>query len=272
MCSQVSELKKLRRQYWSMKNRDVNIVTEVWGTALHVAAQRHNSYAVEKLLKAGAEVNKFCTPGNCTALYNAITGSRFYKPEIVELLINSGVNVNHPVKVSTDGRQLTAMQVAIHKRNSEVVKSLLCFGASINRVNQNGELTPLELAVKVGATRAVKVIKEHIVRFHEADLYVCDSNIASVREDGQFDELRSQCYYEIECMKRMGISEDVNSTYYDILFNPCDETQSDLMKLNISNLPSVVESFKMFKEYCDLLTCKFYKLVNRTRRLKSFHY
>ncbi|XP_014294967.1 uncharacterized protein LOC106693150 [Microplitis demolitor] len=269
MCSQVSELRKLRREYWAMVFNPIK--DAIWGTALHVATLRRNSYAVEKLLKAGAEVNEFCTAANCTALYNAISGSRFYKPEIVELLINFGVNINHPIKVSNDGRQLTAMQVAIHDKNSEVVKSLLSFGASINRVNQNSQITPLELAIQVGAIKTVKVIKEHIVKFYEADLYVCDSNIAAVREDGQFDELRSQCYYEVECMRRMGISEDVNSTYYDILFNSVDETESDLLKLNISNVPSVIESFRMFREYCDILTCKFNKLTNRTRRFKYDH-
>lgn len=61
----------------------------------------------------------------------------------------------------------------------------------------------------------ITIIKHHIVKLYCANLHANDRNLETVN-DRQFDNLRQQCYDEIELMKKTRIAF-INLTYYKVL-------------------------------------------------------
>ncbi|CAD6239699.1 GSCOCG00008769001-RA-CDS [Cotesia congregata] len=102
--------------------------------------------------------------------------------ELSGFFINSGVNITYACVEVFSENTLTPLEVAINNKNSEVVKSLLAFGASINFINTIN-ITASEFNTKVDFRNVIRVIKEHVLRCYEVDLYVCGSNIDSVSQD-----------------------------------------------------------------------------------------
>ena len=99
------------------------------GTILHAFIEEGNVHVVEKLIAAGARVNKTDKRGE-TPLHR-VTANRhienYEKLEIVEKLIKAGANVN--IK---DNKGNTPLLEAAENSSVEVVKKLITAGARVN--------------------------------------------------------------------------------------------------------------------------------------------
>ena len=109
-------------------------------TQLYVAAQDGNLAEVNRLLEAGADVNKV-TNYELTPLFIASFIGK-HLPVIERLLAAPGIDVN---KARKDGT--TPLLIAFEKRDIPVIERLLAApGIDVNKARNNGE-TPLSIAL-----------------------------------------------------------------------------------------------------------------------------
>ncbi|XP_053384169.1 serine/threonine-protein phosphatase 6 regulatory ankyrin repeat subunit A-like [Mercenaria mercenaria] len=145
---------------------EINIRAFDGSTALHKACTARSVRNVELLIKAGADVNVMASNGwsalhfilddfpncylrdyDCRYLYE-------YVYEIVKLLIDAGIDVNHN---SYGG---TALHRAVTLRgNVKLVEELIRVGADVNIQNDSGE-TALHVAYISNDRRYVQILKE----------------------------------------------------------------------------------------------------------------
>jgi ankyrin repeat protein len=172
---------------------NVNEVDARGQTSLMLAASRGALDSVLILLKAGAKLNVKDIEGQ-TPLMFAVWPSNDSTPSIVRTLIKAGARVNDVDKkgetvlmfaakyASPDILQvLVAARARLDARNNqgqtalmfaiqnsrpwklESVRFLLKSGASVN-IKDNEDITPLELARKLGESEMVKLLEEAQIR------------------------------------------------------------------------------------------------------------
>lgn len=123
-------------------------------TALHQAASQGAIKVIELLLAGKADVNATDNQGY-TPLHGAASyGKSDTRKAVVEVLLKSGANVN--AKASRDGE--TPIHKAIARRDIEVVKLLVEYGADVNAISKSG-VTSLYFAR--GSSAISELLKEH---------------------------------------------------------------------------------------------------------------
>ena len=121
---------------------DVNITTS-GGSALTTASGDvfdKSENAVQLLIRAGADVNKFCPEVNGTPLWAATTRGLSKK---AELLLKAGADVNFQNSEGNRALILVSMGIALYDRNEvdylACLKLLLRYGAEIDVRNRQSE-------------------------------------------------------------------------------------------------------------------------------------
>lgn len=127
---------------------NVNLADQYGQTALFHAASENNSIAVELLLKAGADVNGM-DKYRFTVLGIALSSMPYVSVPIVQMLIDKGVDVN--VAGSS------YLESAVDCFDPNLVALLIQSGININQVNSRGT-TPLLKAVEVGNRFAIETL------------------------------------------------------------------------------------------------------------------
>lgn len=126
---------------------DVKASNRYGVTPLSLACTNGNAAMVELLLKAGADVNA-ALPGGETPL---MTASRTGNAQIVKALIARGAEVNANV------RGQTALMWAAAEGHADAVEALLKAGADLNARLESG-FSPLLFAVREGHTGVARVL------------------------------------------------------------------------------------------------------------------
>jgi cytochrome c len=116
--------------------------------AIHDAAKKGDVASISAALDAGADINE--SDGMAPPLYHAVIGAKL---EAAKLLIERGADVNAPSKLGD-----APLVPAVGKRNTELIKLLLNYGANPNSVI--GTQTALHLAVERGCFDCVKALVE----------------------------------------------------------------------------------------------------------------
>ena len=126
-------------------------------TALHIASRDGNATAVESLLATGADVHELDEDG-AAPLYKA---SSWGHDSIVERLLKAGPDVNHEAKVHPSlARGWTALHRACWSAPGHVVIArLLAAGADLEAKTEDGR-TPLMIASQRGSTSIIKELIE----------------------------------------------------------------------------------------------------------------
>ena len=110
-------------------------------TALHDAVFSGDEKAVARLLRAGADVNAMAEGRGGTPL--CVAANRKTPPKLTALLLKAGADVN--IRCSFRG---TALHLAAHEGELEMVKTLLAAGADVKARDRQG-MTPLGHAARV---------------------------------------------------------------------------------------------------------------------------
>ena len=124
---------------------DPNQKTKNGEPLLNIAARRGFAFAVEQLLKAGANVNAVDTDGN-TALINLYQEDYYFSKlegitnytEVRDLLLNAGADVNIVAKDGWSANK-TALRGASYVGNVDDVEKLLKAGADVNATANDNE-------------------------------------------------------------------------------------------------------------------------------------
>lgn len=132
---------------------DINADDMDGNTPLHIAAFLKNPWAVERLLKAGAEVNRVNQQG-MSALYIALKADDSC---IVKLLITIGkVDINKSV---INGHLYRPIHVAAFFDHVFLFLLLLRLGADVDSKDAEGR-TAYDVALTKGSVKCLSILKE----------------------------------------------------------------------------------------------------------------
>lgn len=260
---------------WLISNRaDVNITTEVWGTALHVAVKHRRSNFIESLLEAGAMFNKLSSTDNCTPIYHLMKeetdDQESQWTEIFKQFLKKGLDINE-ICVKPD---LTPLEVATTNNNLRAINFLLNFGADINKVNDSNE-TLLEVA---GSQEARELIIKHVIKLKAACLSVSDKTWKIVVENLSYvlNVLKWTCNVEFDIMRKLRDSS--TGLFYDQVLQGSEEELGLLKKLSNSEMDKFCERIrKKFKIYSEMLISRAWKArlvvcpVFEWKMIKKYH-
>ncbi|MDF2964615.1 MAG: serine/threonine-protein phosphatase 6 regulatory ankyrin repeat subunit C-like [Rickettsiaceae bacterium] len=130
-------------------NADWNCVATDGATPLTLAAQNGHTTIVEKLLAAGADVNKANEKNGATPLiYAAEKGHT----AIVEELVAAGADINK----ANEKNGTTPLMFAAYNGHTAIALKLIAAGADVNKANEKDSFTPLTLAAYNGHTATVE--------------------------------------------------------------------------------------------------------------------
>jgi ankyrin repeat protein len=118
-------------------------------TPLHLAAYNNDVAAVERLIKAGADVNAKSEHGSTPLIEAAMNGNA----EIIERLLKAGADPNLP---GPDG--MTALMIIARNTNVKAAKLLLDHGANVNAAEQQKKQTALMWAAAQSQPEMVKLL------------------------------------------------------------------------------------------------------------------
>ena len=122
-------------------SQTIELYCDNWYTALQLAVYYDNAYAIEALVKAGAEINQADENGQ-TALHIA---TEYNKPLAIKVLLN-------------------ALQYAAKNDKTKAIEALVKAGAEINQADKNGQ-TPLHIATEYN-----KPLENRALLTDEADI------------------------------------------------------------------------------------------------------
>jgi TonB family protein len=125
---------------------------------LYQAVLREDANLVESLLKEGADPNELC-PCGTSPLEAAVAQKK--NPNIAELLLAHGANVNARTRPNTQGstNDWTPVFYAVYYKRTDLVALLLKHGAKVNIVGVEGK-SPLDWAKERNATDVVRQLKD----------------------------------------------------------------------------------------------------------------
>lgn len=103
------------------------------GPALYVAVMEKQFEQVNFLIDHGANVNQQLPAGNRSILYQYIAEAKYVCPNMVQLLLDKGYQVN----MTTDSGS-TVLFAAVERGLLEVVQVLLNYGAAVNHRTNDG--------------------------------------------------------------------------------------------------------------------------------------
>lgn len=127
----------------------------VWNRLpLCLAIERKNRSIVKKLLKAGADVNKYDIFTSVRPIHQA-TVIGFH--EIFDLLVKYGGDVNSEASGLDPS---TALHYAVGRGDEKTVEKLISLGSNINSKDLYGR-TPLHNAAQCGANRIIEILIEN---------------------------------------------------------------------------------------------------------------
>ncbi|KAH0540708.1 hypothetical protein KQX54_019318 [Cotesia glomerata] len=208
------------------KNADVNIVTELWGTALHVAVKLRRFHMMQNLFHAGAIIDKLASKKNCTPIYYLFEKEEGEKDtdwqSIIVLFIKKGLDVDQICIRCPPEPSMTLLDVALKNKETKAVKILLDVGASVDRVDDSGR-TPLEKAEIFESEESKELISDYIIKLRMVGLPVSDRNWKAVAETNyrKFNDLKLECMQEIQLMK--DLTDPVIGITYDKVFSKSEE-------------------------------------------------
>lgn len=138
---------------------DVNSRDHSGATALHHAALRGHVEVVKLLLESNAQVNSVENKGNSPlhACISAPLLGGVTNPRIVELLLNSGADINLQSKCC--GR--TPLHLAAFSGNLELVRLLLKHGADPKSLTPDGK-TPYDDAITGGDQKTISLMRTEL--------------------------------------------------------------------------------------------------------------
>lgn len=119
-------------------------------TVLHVVAQLGTPAAVEKTLRAGADVNARTTLG-LTPLHKAVAGGKI---DVARTLVAHGADVN-----ARDVYNNGPLYYAINAGNSELVTLFLNAGADTSARSIFGNETALQFAERLGNPQIIELVR-----------------------------------------------------------------------------------------------------------------
>ncbi len=125
--------------------------TDTGATPLYGVCQKGYLEIVERLITAGADVNKSRTDTGATPLFVASQSGHL---NIVERLITAGADVN---KGRTDNG-VTPLFIASQNGHLEIVKQLIAGGADVNKGRTDNGVTPLMVASLIGLINVVETL------------------------------------------------------------------------------------------------------------------
>lgn len=238
------------------KNADVNIVTEIWGTALHVAVKLKRFYIIQKLFHAGAIIDKIASEKNCTPIYYLMEKEDGEEEgnwaPIIILFIKKRLDVDEICLKRSFGPSLTLLDVALKNNDTKAIKCLLDVGASVDRVDDSNK-TPLEIAEISKCKKSIEVIKDYIIKLKTVGLPVSDRNWKAVTETNyrNFEDLKFKCLMEIQLMKDL---DPVLGITYDKVFSESDEELKIFQKFLRSDIVAFYDNVKTkFKLYHEIM-------------------
>jgi hypothetical protein len=116
-----------------------------------------------KRIKAGGDVNEFVLPSGGRDPSNPLTALMWASfvghKKTVALLIQEGADVN-----AINGNDITAIRMAVLGGHPQIVKLLIDKGANVK-----GESVSLQLAIKRGDAKLVRLLKSHGAQEQEAE-------------------------------------------------------------------------------------------------------
>ena len=133
---------------------DVNIKNKMHACALHCAAFNDDYMSIEKLLKAGADVNSSDIKGH-TPLITAMSMWGKDRTQSVNMLIEAGADVNAQTLSGT-----TALTYIVMFNHVKCLKILIEAGADVNAVSDEEGRTALFLALRQDRYKCTDLLLE----------------------------------------------------------------------------------------------------------------
>ena len=153
-----------------------------WGyTPLSWACDYGEISSVDRLLKAGADVNHPAENGGPSALWAAAFSGH---TDIVEYLLEYGAEVNW----QNEDRG-TPLYTAVSTNSVEVVRILLQHGANVN-LKGGLHIRPLNIAAYSGYTETVQLLLRHGIETNPDDDYRYGSALGAAARTGNADMIR----------------------------------------------------------------------------------
>lgn len=153
----------------TLYKRAIKIKLKDGRTVLHWAAAHGYFPLAHGLLKAGAKPDEEhiwihrtkIISSKSTALHYAADSGH---PDILELLLEKGADVNTPASMYRD----SALHFAVHRGHEKCVEILLEYGADINMRKKEG-ISALHLAARDGNEALVRLLLDNGADIHAAD-------------------------------------------------------------------------------------------------------
>ncbi|KAM6956580.1 uncharacterized protein FYW47_012528 [Aplochiton taeniatus] len=130
---------------------DPNVGDHFQRTALHKASYKGNVDIVQRLLEAGAAIEKK-DKLEATAMHWACRGGSL---SALELLLNQGAKLT-----SRDKLRSTPLHVAVRTGHADCAQHLINCGADVNAKDRDGD-TPMHDAVRTNRFKMIKVLMMH---------------------------------------------------------------------------------------------------------------
>ena len=119
---------------------------------LMLAAAENDLYLAQVLIQHGCNLN-FLDHNNRNALFHSINSAFQDQSEMVNLLVNSGVNLNQ-----LDAEGLSPLTLAVLKGDKEIVRILLNSGADVNHQVLKDGNTALHYAVNLNKPELIQLL------------------------------------------------------------------------------------------------------------------
>ncbi|MBA8667592.1 ankyrin repeat domain-containing protein [Holosporaceae bacterium 'Namur'] len=235
---------------WGIKNNDYKLLRKLlhevsnfktkinvdFDDAIVLASMLGKKDIVEILLQGGVDVNSTDTEGNSILIIAVNQKDK----ELVKMLLAEGANIN-----AKNTRGDTALSKAVEQRDKELVKMLLAEGANINTKNTRGD-TALSKAVRLRYREIVLVLLEHdnIMEktLNEAFIFanIIEDDIIIRAIKPKVDANNKEIQEEIEKSKKLSkemIDCIINAVYSASYENPIlnDEKIEEFMKIANEN-------------------------------------